>query len=101
CLIGGPNMAAEDAAALAAMAPARARVERFRPDFASLLARARLSVSQAGYNTVCDLLVAGCPALLVPFAAGGETEQGLRARRLAELGLARVLPEDRVSTAAM
>ena len=64
------------------------QVFRFRSDFASLLNGAALSVSQAGYNTVCDILRAGCRSLLVPFSAGGETEQSVRAERLARLGLA-------------
>jgi predicted glycosyltransferase len=36
---------------------------------------------------------AGCRSLLVPFAAGGETEQTRRALMLEELGLATVLTE--------
>jgi predicted glycosyltransferase/peptidoglycan/xylan/chitin deacetylase (PgdA/CDA1 family) len=66
---------------------------RARPDYRSLLAGAALSVSQSGYNTAVDLLATGTPAVLVPFEAGGETEQRLRADRLAARGLARVLPE--------
>ena len=67
----------------AATAPAHARVERARPDFRALLARAAVSVSQAGYNTAVDLLRAGVAAVLVPFEAGRETEQRLRAEWLA------------------
>ncbi|MFH6783083.1 MULTISPECIES: glycosyltransferase family protein [Methylobacterium] len=80
-------------ARLAGTAPGNALVERARPDFRALLAGAALSVSQAGYNTVLDLLQSGCPAVLVPFEAGHETEQRLRADTLAAHGLARVLPE--------
>jgi predicted glycosyltransferase len=47
---------------------------------------------------VCDVLRAGCRSLLVPFAAGGETEQSVRAQRLAAMGLAAVLPEAAVSS---
>ena len=72
-------------------------VEPNRPDFGSLLSRARVSVSQAGYNTVTDLLAAGAPAVLVPFSAGGEREQSIRARVLAEAGIARVVEEDRLT----
>jgi predicted glycosyltransferase len=69
-------------------------IERARPDFPALLETAALSISQAGYNTVLDVLVAGCPAILVPFAGpGGETEQPLRARLLAERGLVRAIAE--------
>ncbi|MGX7708179.1 glycosyltransferase [Methylobacterium sp. Gmos1] len=84
-------------AALAAAAPGNAVVQRARPDFRALLTGAALSVSQAGYNTVLDLLHGGCPALLVPFEAGHETEQRLRAETLAAHGLARVLPESELT----
>src|SRR5690606_4078977 len=72
------------------------QVVRFRKDFPSLLQGAEISVSQAGYNTVCDLLQAGCRAILVPFTQGGETEQAVRAARLEEMGLAIAISEDRL-----
>jgi predicted glycosyltransferase len=100
-LITGPNLPQSDFDAISADAPAHVSVFRFRPDFASLLAGARLSVSQAGYNTVCDILRAGCHALLIPFTAGGETEQTVRAERLENLGLAHVLTEDNLSAESM
>ncbi|WP_428643206.1 glycosyltransferase family protein [Roseibium sp.] len=68
-------------------------VERARRDFPELLKRARLSVSQAGYNTVLDILTAGIPAVFVPFAQVNETEQGQRADALAAHGRAVVTPE--------
>ncbi|MFK8253190.1 glycosyltransferase [Ancylobacter terrae] len=92
-LLVGHGVAAEAFAALLAAAPANMVVERARPDFPALLARAALSVSQAGYNTVLDLAAAGARAVLVPFAAGKEQEQGIRAAELARRGLARVLDE--------
>jgi predicted glycosyltransferase len=78
---------------LRARAPSWVVVEPARRDFRGLLARAAVSVSQAGYNTVVDVLAAGVRAVLVPFATERETEQTLRAERLAQRGLARVLPE--------
>jgi predicted glycosyltransferase len=78
---------------LRARAPSWVTVEPTRPDFRGLLARCAVSVSQAGYNTVVDLLAAGARPVLVPFATERETEQTLRAERLAQKGLARVLPE--------
>lgn len=59
-------------------------VEPNRTDFSALLRRCRLSISQAGYNTVIETLQAGVRAVMVPFAGGSETEQRLRARVLAE-----------------
>lgn len=93
CLIAGPNLPQKDFEAAGALAPANVGVFRFRRDFPSLLAAAELSVSQSGYNTVCDVLQAGCRAIYVPFAAGGETEQTVRAQRLAALGLSVAVAE--------
>ncbi len=70
-------------------------------DFAALLRACRVSVSQAGYNTVLDLLAARARAVLVPFAAGRETEQPLRAERLAALGAAELVRESELSAAAL
>jgi predicted glycosyltransferase len=93
CIITGPHFPPGERAALAAALPAGMKLETFRADFPGLLANASLSVSQAGYNTVCDLLRAGCRSVLIPFAAGDETEQNERAQRLARLGLAVVVAE--------
>ncbi|MCS4245392.1 putative glycosyltransferase [Rhizobium sp. BIGb0125] len=101
CLITGPNMPQADFDAISAQASDKVSVFRFRKDFPSLLSAAKLSVSQAGYNTVCDILRAKCRSLLIPFAVGGETEQGARAERLAKLQLAHVLQEDQISGPAM
>ena len=73
---------------LAASAPAHVAVEWARPDFAALLSACALSISQAGYNTVLDLIDAGRPAIVVPFDAGAETEQAIRAEAMARAGLA-------------
>ncbi|WP_028053444.1 glycosyltransferase family protein [Sinorhizobium medicae] len=97
CLVTGPNLPQADFDAFAAAAPPGVNLFRFRRDFGGLLAGARLSISQAGYNTVCDILRAGCACLLVPFTAGGETEQRMRAARLEELDLAGVLPEEGIT----
>ena len=59
-------------------------IEGFRNDFGRLLAACHLSISQGGYNTVMELIATRCPSVVVPFAEGGESEQTLRARMLAE-----------------
>nr|WP_204262830.1 glycosyltransferase [Methylobacterium sp. BTF04] len=68
-------------------------VARARPDYRGLLARAAVSVSPCGYNTAVDLLVTATRAVLVPFEAGRETEQRLRAECLSARGRARILAE--------
>jgi predicted glycosyltransferase len=96
-LLSGPNMAGEAFHALAAQCPAHVEIRHFVSDLPSRLAGARLSISQAGYNTVSDVLVARCRAVLVPFEAGGETEQLTRARLMTAHGLAIMLREGEVS----
>ncbi len=87
-ILVGPAMGASACGELRALARSCAGdgiiVELNRSDFSALLRRCRLSVSQAGYNTVMETLQAGARAVMVPFAGGGETEQALRARVLAE-----------------
>jgi predicted glycosyltransferase len=92
-VIAGPNLPQATFDALAAAARPGVQVERFRPDFPALLAAARVSASQAGYNTAGDILQAGVRSVLVPYAEAGETEQEDRARRLAALGRAQVVTE--------
>jgi predicted glycosyltransferase len=72
-------------------------VERARADFAALLAQASISVSQAGYNTVLDVVRSGARPVLVPYAEHGETEQRTRAERLRELNLALVVDAAEIS----
>lgn len=100
-LLAGPDVPDSAFAALVADAPPGVVVERARHDFPALLARCRLSVSQAGYNTVMDLLQAGCRSVVVPFATGGETEQATRARLLAERGRLTVVDEATLSPATL
>ena len=56
-----------------------------------------------GFRCVCacataaEALQARVPTVLVPFSGGAETEQGLRARLLAERGAAEVVEESSLS----
>lgn len=86
-LICGPNLPAPIAADLRWHAAEGVIVEHWRPDLPVLLRNCVLSLSQAGYNTIVDILQAKTRAVVVPFAANNETEQGHRARTLAERGL--------------
>ncbi len=88
-LLAGRGVAEDDIARLAFEAPGRIVIERARPDFPALLAGCAVSISQAGYNTVLDLVAAGRPAIVVPFDADNETEQTVRAEAMERAGLAR------------
>jgi predicted glycosyltransferase len=96
-ILVGRGVAEADFQALREETPRHVTVERARPDFRTLLSQTELSVSQAGYNTVVDLLRSGVRPVLVPFEAGHETEQRLRAERLKALGLAEIVPEAELS----
>jgi predicted glycosyltransferase len=99
CLTG-PYLPEESRADLAARAAALAPVdgrptvvfETFRDDFPSLLRGAALSVSQAGYNTVLDIVASGVRAVVIPYEGSGD-EQPLRTRLLAERGLVKMVEE--------
>ena len=69
-------------------------VKRFVPDLSSEMRGSAASISQCGYNTALDILRAGTPALVVPFADGLEDEQLKRARRLEARGAIRVLEQE-------
>jgi predicted glycosyltransferase len=100
-VLTGANIAPGEFDSLARLAREEASggivLERFRPDFAALLAGCALSISQAGYNTLLEVLAAGARAVVAPFSGGGETEQSLRARLLAERGLLELLPESELA----
>ena len=88
CLLTGPFMAAED----------RTRLQQcgigvfpFVPDLCRLLSSARLSISLTGYNTVADIMAAGCRAIVAPQWNEKETEQLRRAELLADRGLVQML----------
>ncbi len=104
-LLLGPNLPAAAGERLRAAADAGGAagvvVEAARPDFPALLGRCRLSISQAGVNTLLEALAAGARSLVVPYAEAGETEQATRAARFAARGWLSVLDEAALSPARL
>jgi predicted glycosyltransferase len=102
-MLAGNNLADGDYRALVQLAAGDAGIvlERSRRDFTTLLANCVLSVSQAGYNTVMEVMRAGARAVVVPFAGGHETEQSLRARCFAERGLLELVEEGALTPHAL
>ncbi len=93
-LIAGPNLPQADFDQLqASLHSSELQLVRFCDDFISRLAGAELSISQAGYNTVMDLLVSQVPAVVVPYIGSGETEQISRARQLTDAGRVSIADE--------
>ncbi len=100
-ILAGASLTEEEFATIRDTAPAGVIIERFRRDFAPLLRRCHVSVSQAGYNTVLDILAARTRAVLVPFAAERETEQSIRAEHLAARGAAVLVRESDLTPATL
>jgi predicted glycosyltransferase len=90
-LVTGPNLPDSVYTELAWNLPPGVVVERWRSDLPVMLRNCVLSISQGGYNTIMDILRARARAVIVPFAAGTETEQEFRARVLEERGLVTVI----------
>jgi len=100
-LLAGPNFPDGSFEILARGLPAGVVLERYRNQFPQMLRRCRVSVSQSGYNTVLDILAARARAVVVPFASERETEQQLRAERLAAQGVLELVPEAELSPARL
>ncbi|MCW5747454.1 MAG: glycosyl transferase [Alphaproteobacteria bacterium] len=100
----GPQMPAQDVAALRALAPAGDAgvvIEPARRDFTTLLRNGALSISQGGYNTLIETLAVADRAVIIPYAGGLETEQELRAELLAEQGVFQMVTETQLSPATL
>lgn len=98
-MLVGPNLPSHDRAAL--QSGDGITIEPARGDFPALLAAGALSISQAGYNTVLDVLQARCRCVLVPFSAHGQSEQALRAALLERRGWAHMLSEVALTPSAL
>jgi UDP-N-acetylglucosamine--N-acetylmuramyl-(pentapeptide) pyrophosphoryl-undecaprenol N-acetylglucosamine transferase len=84
-----------------AAAGVTAETEPFFTDMAARLGAAHLVIGRAGASTVCEIAVAGRPAILVPLKLALDDDQGQNARLLAEAGAAEVLAEDAVTDASL
>lgn len=100
-VVTGPHLNEAASAGLAAKAGEGVTVVRVDPRLPEQLAQARLSISQAGYNTVADLMLGSARPVLIPFASGGETEQTKRAELLEARGWAVVLREAELTPGAL
>lgn len=76
-------------------------VVRHVPDLCGEIVRSAVTVSQCGYNTAMDILRAGTPAVVVPYAEGREDEQRRRTERLERLGVLRGVDPDELNGATL
>ena len=97
-VICGPEMPYIKRQALCHAAAVHPNVQmlEFTNDLMSYLGAADSVVSMGGYNTTCEILSLAKPAVVVPRVSPVE-EQWIRAKRLAELGLLRVIHPDRLT----
>jgi predicted glycosyltransferase len=94
-IVCGPEMAPDRRAQVQRIAAglAQVQVREFVDDMLSYMDAADVVVSMGGYNTVCELLSLGKQAVIVPRVKPVQ-EQWIRAERMANLGLFRVIHPD-------
>lgn len=97
-VVCGPEMGEGERQALNEMAANHPAVllKEFTGDLFSIMSAADVVVSMAGYNTVCEILSAQKKAIVVPRVRPVQ-EQWLRAERMAERGLFRMIHPDQLT----
>ncbi|GKX34374.1 MAG: glycosyl transferase [Rhizobiaceae bacterium MnEN-MB40S] len=102
CVCTGPYMAQEEFDALGELATGgNVTLRTFLPDLPAVLSEAELSISLAGYNTVADLMAAGCRAVIAPQWNDKETEQLRRAELLSQRGLVEMIGHEEKTPAML
>ena len=92
----GPNLPPTSVTDLKCNLPSGVTIEFNRKEYVDILANSSGSISQAGYNTVLDILQSRVPAVLVPSEVN-QNEQRRRAEILSERKLAVVVDEENLS----
>jgi predicted glycosyltransferase len=99
--VTGPQLEPAEAKAIRARAAAAGvAVRTFVPELAGWFGAVDAVVCMGGYNTLAEVLVRGTPTVCVPRIAP-RSEQVIRARALAELGLLQVIEPDRLTAHAL
>lgn len=99
CFATGPNMADEKIQELKNSISSNVCLVCHLDNFAAHLRRARMSISQCGYNTAMDVLTAPqCQSIFVPYDTQGQSEQTRRSELLATAGLSVHLPHSQLSS---
>lgn len=99
--IMGPHMPKNIVNYVQPLADENTIIETTRPDLPNVIGRAKISISQAGYNTIAEVLSSKVPAIIIPFEGGVETEQRLRSDLLAKKGLLQVIYEKDLTAKAL
>lgn len=99
-VVTGPQMAPEARRKVEAAAGTRTRVLPSVPDGLSYIHGAAATVAMGGYNSLCEILSSGTPALIVPRETP-RTEQLIRARALQGRGAVDLLRTTEATPAAL
>lgn len=94
-VVGGPDLPADAAARLRALAAGTPRTQwlDFTPCMSCQIRQARWVVTMGGYNTLCELAVQRKPNLVIP-RTRPRLEQRIRAEIWQRHGAVRMLPDD-------
>ncbi len=102
CLTTGPNLPDNERELLASCAVKHIAVRTSLKNLSGHMGKARLSISQCGYNTAMDVLAAHrdsrCRAIFVPYDTTGQTEQLKRSELLEKAGYSINLPQSTLTT---
>jgi predicted glycosyltransferase len=101
-IVCGPEMPEGQRKALFQAAAGRpsVRITEFTDDLMSYMEAADVVLSMAGYNTICEILSAKRRAIVVP-RVHPVKEQLLRAERMAQLGLLRMIHPDHFTPSSL
>ncbi|MBF2003994.1 MAG: glycosyl transferase [Chlorogloeopsis fritschii C42_A2020_084] len=66
-------------------------IRRYTPYFLNYMKKAELSINMSGYNTTMNVLTTGVRAMLLPFTGNQDREQTIRAEKLSDLGIVKLL----------
>ncbi|MEB3295787.1 MAG: glycosyltransferase [Synechococcales bacterium] len=94
----GPEMPASQRMAIAEQVASlpQVMVREFSDDLMSYIAAADAVVAMGGYNTICEILTADRPAVIVPRIKPSQ-EQLIRASRMQQLGLFKAIHPEQLS----
>jgi predicted glycosyltransferase len=97
-IICGPEMPIEQKQLVfqAAAANSQVKIGEFTDDMMSYMSAADVIVSMAGYNTICEILSAEKPAVILPRSKPSQ-EQLIRAEKMASLGLFQAITSEKIT----
>ncbi|MBW4673958.1 MAG: glycosyl transferase [Desmonostoc geniculatum HA4340-LM1] len=66
-------------------------IRHYTPYLLNYMKKAELSINMSGYNTTMNILTTGVRAMILPFTGNEDREQTMRAEKLSELGIIKLI----------